>query len=516
MLRDRQSRAKRPSRQSPASAEAAPRDWLMAVFSLIAAGLLIAIARKAWLNADLSWDAVAYHLPFAGLRLGIIKSSEFRLSNWIHTFYETFPVLPDYLKGLLWKVTSRASAPNLLSLMALVGTIGALRYFFRIPAAISTIAFLATPIVLIQASSSYSDLFANCAMSLLLMMIFMALLWPERFGLPHLAVAVAAFGLALNSKFQFVIPAGAGVLALGAVIASGRRKFLLLAGFWQRLNRAWRTLAVAGVLLYLAICPLRYGQNWARFGNPFYPVAVDHGPIHFPGTIHELGVEPAYLATWPQPLRWIISLAEFRAFEGRNPLWTIDQGSLGPNSPGLRIGGYLSAWVGLNIAWFCYLQWSLRRRLGWTPAIFAGALSVFTSLLPASHELRYYMYWMLCLIAINLVLLGQRLAEPGARAQRSLYAGGALACLFFAANATGWAYLRVSYPPDQPVSAVLGIRRQLEQANLAPGERVCVLGKSPYTLFYAPYFNPELERKFHYSVQEGYAKADCAGLRILQ
>lgn len=501
----------------PGAARIEPRDWVMVFFSIIAAVLFLAVAWRGWQSVDLSWDAAAYHLPFAGLRTGIFGMDEYQPAGVIRKLYfNTFPVVPDYVKGLLWKMTSRVQTANLASLFALAIAIAVLRRYFRVPAAASTIAFLATPIVLIQASSCYNDLFANCFVSLLLLMILAAALWPAEFGYQHLAVALIGFGVSLNSKFQFTAPAGAGILALGILIAARRQKYVALAGFWQRISPSRRSLAAAGLILYFAVCSLRYVENWVRFGNPVYPVAVNAGPVHLPGAPLALGAEPAYLKKYPTPVRWVTSVTEYRAFEGRNPLWTIDQGLLGPQNPGLRIGGYFSAWVGLNFAWFCFLQWRLRRRLGWAPAVFFVALTIFTSFMPVSHELRYYMFWMLCLIAINLILLEQVLAEADGRALRSLYIGGALACLLFAANATGWIYLRPNAARTDTVSAYLGIRPQLERMKLTPGERICVYGKSPYTLFYAPYFNRELAGKFHYSVQEGYHESDCTGLRMLK
>ncbi|MCX6624590.1 MAG: hypothetical protein NTY38_26725, partial [Acidobacteria bacterium] len=63
------------------------------------------------------------------------------------------------------------------------------------------------------------------------------------------------------------------------------------------------------------------------------------------------------------------------------------------------------------------------------------------------------------------------------------------------------------------LAASLGITRQLKEMKLSPGEGVCVYEKRPLTFLYAPYFNPELSRKYHYQVFEAYQPADCHGRR---
>ena len=256
-----------------------------------------------------------------------------------------------------------------------------------------------------------------------------------------------------------------------------------------------------------------YAGNWVRFGNPVYPLAVNAGTIRLPGPVVFGTPDPLYVAPYPQPVRWLLSVAEFRAFEGRAPLWTVDQGLVPGTSMASRMGGYFSAWVGLNVVWFAFLQWKLRPRVGWKPLVFLAAVTVVTAWQPISQELRYYMYWMLTLVSVNLILLQEQVREPEGTERRALYMGGALCCLTFVLFSTGFrGLLRVGSHPEGLTDRA-GITRVLEQMKLAPGETVCVFGKNPYSFFYAPYFNPKVAGKTPYHVIEAYDPAECGTAR---
>jgi hypothetical protein len=115
--------------------------------------LLAAIVRKAWLDLDVAWDSLAYHLPFAGLRAGILSASEYHLSRLMLERYNGFPILPDLIQGALWRATSRIQAPNLIGLAGLLPLVGILKKVFRVPLTCSLVALLSIPVVLIQSTS---------------------------------------------------------------------------------------------------------------------------------------------------------------------------------------------------------------------------------------------------------------------------------------------------------------------------------------------------------------------------
>src|SRR6185436_12133602 len=57
-----------------------------------------------------------------------------------------------------------------------------------------------------------------------------------------------------------------------------------------------------------------------------------------------------------------------------------------------------------------------------------AALTVVTSVMPQSHELRYYLYWMLVLVALNLWLACRDGATRSPAGPAALGVGAALAC----------------------------------------------------------------------------------------
>ena len=477
--------------------------------------LLAALARKAWLDLDTAWDSLAYHLPFAALRSGILSPRQYRLSHWIGACYAGFPVLPDYLKGWLWRLTSRPQAANVVGLFALLVLAWLLWRTYRVPMTDTLLAFLAIPIVLIQSTSAYNDLLANSAMAVLLLLIFRALTWPGRVSLRDLLGTLVALAVVMNCKLQF-LPVGTLALAtLAGGVYINRRRFVCLRGELRRATPVWRCCVVGVISVAIGLSYSKSFQNWRAFGNPVYPVAVHIGPLKLPGQFHKLGTEPEYLAKVPQALRWALSVLEYDAFDGRRPLWSNGQGDVQLHSPALRMGGYLGVFVLFNIFWFVFLQVRVRRRFRWKPGLFLCLVTVVTAVLPASQELRYYLHWMLCLVSLNLILILHGLRGDERFNARLCFLGGAVSCLLFVLSSSGGAYLcRTGADPDR-LARDLGITKQLSSMNLRPGEAVCVIGKNPLTFLYAPIFNLHLASATHYAVLEAYSPDDCSGARIV-
>ena len=132
-------------------------------------------------------------------------------------------------------------------------------------------------------------------------------------------------------------------------------------------------------------------------------------------------------------------------------------------------------------------------------ALFAG-VTVVASLVPQSHELRYYMHWMLLLVALNLVLWARE-----ARWAVGLVAASALAVVTWSTDA---AYLYASGSTFTEL-----VERRVERSvieSAAPGERLCI-ARQPFTFLYAPAFH----EKKDYAVQEATEESDCRGARRL-
>jgi hypothetical protein len=128
-------------------------------------------------------------------------------------------------------------------------------------------------------------------------------------------------------------------------------------------------------------------------------------------------------------------------------------------------------------------------------AAFAAGLTLVTSLLPQSHELRYYMVWMLVLVGLNLAL--------NAREAEGAVGMVAIAALAVVAWSTGGTYL---WPSGDRVETL--VSSKVDRAVLAgarPGARVCV-AREPWTFLYAPWFHPGAT----WTVQEASTPEACA------
>jgi hypothetical protein len=103
------------------------------------------------------------------------------------------------------------------------------------------------------------------------------------------------------------------------------------------------------------------------------------------------------MAASSRPLRWLASVTEFDAFRGRALPWTIGQGDVAQSSPSFRMGGYFVPYV---LGAIVLIGWSVRSTVTarWVAAMIL-VLSLMCAWLPGSHELRYYLFWMLTLVS---------------------------------------------------------------------------------------------------------------------
>lgn len=464
--------------------------------------LLAALVRKAWLDLDVAWDSLAYHLPFAGLRAGILSPDEYRLSRFMTERYNGFPILPDLIQGALWRVTSHIQAANLIGLAGLLPLVWILKKVFRVPWTYSLVALLSIPVVLIQSTSSYVDLFANCWMACMLLLVWAALSQPESFSNARLIGVFACFAIVFNSKLQLQPVALGALCVFVAMLWVVRRRYARL---------EWRNWRVAGALaLFLAIAFANPVKNWIEFGNPFYPVPIVGGKVIAPG---EMAAKPDYLAHSSAPFRWLLSIVEYKSFEGRRPLWTNGQGDVTNDSPALFMGGDFGALVLFNILWLGFLQSKVKARFGWAPCWFIGAMTLVTAFLPGSPQTRYYLYWILCLVLLNLILIVNGFSAERGRDARILYVGGMASFLLFVLCATDFVYIHRTGLTMETMAGK--VDKRLAAAHLGNGETLCMANTNPYALIFAPIFHPDLRAKFHYKIQEIYNPTDCAGLRPL-
>ena len=496
-------------------------DYFTAFYTVAVLVLLAFIAHKGWSDLDESWDSLAYHMPFAALRAGVISQQQYHLSEWMAALYAGIPVLPDYLQGGLWRLTSRAQAANLVSLFALICVAAFFWLRHKIPFAYIVAGFLGMPVVLLQTTSTDVDLFTNSFATILLFSIFTAWIDPEHFSIVDASIALFCVAIVINSKSQFVVIGSAALLGMALITYVNRQRLLLMRN-QVAAGSGWRRYLFAVIILLSIstayIIPVR---NLIKFHNPLYPVAMNIGSIHLRGQFDSrgLGWQPVYLAHSPQWKRWLLSAVEYDAFDGRSPLWTIAQGDVKLDSKAIRMGGTFGALALFNIFFFMVLQSRVRHRYGMKPSVFLLVIILGTACMPASQEIRYYMYWLMFLIALNLFLIENGLDGPERTTLKLVAVAAISSFLLFVLFSNGFRYVHANHHSPEVLVKGAGLAKQLEDMHLYDGEAICV-DKKPRTFLYSPNFNPEVAARFHYRILETYMPqdeaADCGSSRVLR
>ena len=201
------------------------------------------------LAPEILYDSSGYHLglPAEWLRLGGFPA---RVG-----FYELLPQGLEELYGFALALSHDSVAPKLVHLACLAATIALIHALARRcglqswVAAITSVIYIASPIVGLTATSCYTDVGFTFAMLAALYMVVAA--WPENRLLPYwLAGLIAGFCYAVK------MPGLIAVVMIGGILGA-RRRWLPLAGF------------LSGSLLVLLPW---VGRSFFATGNPFAPL----------------------------------------------------------------------------------------------------------------------------------------------------------------------------------------------------------------------------------------------------
>ena len=248
-------------------------------------------------------------------------------------------------------------------------------------------------------------------------------------------------------------------------------------------------------------------KNIVVHGNPFYPVRIEVAGQVLNHKTPLYNAAPDYLKETPRPQRWLYSILEVNSAE-----WSVDQYSQDPNQN--RMGGFFGTYVVFNLLLLGYLFLSDRCRETTTAVITVAIMSIVAANFPQSHELRYFMYWMISLVSINLYLVTRH--EQSANKMRWLkpkYTGLVSAFFLFIVLA------KIGNPYAMPTFHTLDRHLQirvkpeiLKQIN--PGDQACLVGKQPDTFLYISQFQPQLD--YSYSIHATGTPQEClTGEKIL-
>lgn len=513
---------------------------------LAALGILALLSLRAAVSVDTSHDTWWYHLPFAARLSGLLSSDDFVFSDRLEARFAGFSLLFDWVQGLFWRLTGRAEAANFVALGTFVLYLAFLARRFRVPPHLALIALIAVPLIQIHVTAAHVDLPANLALTVAILILLPLWRRDEPVRRSDVALFVLGCGLAANGKLQLVPVAGL-VFALGciAVLRAWRGQ-----GSGDRLGASKAPLLF---LLLLASIPLVFFtplKNTLMHGNPLFPMALQIGPLTLSGVegrgVSQTALEHG-LARYRQrlaagkapppggerpdrrpktapgpslppdtglpvsvdPLLWVRSVLEI----GMEPVlgrgqWVL----LGTQHPPLppRYGGYFGWYVVFHLVLFAALVSTDIRARALPLALFLGA-SLTVSLLPAQAFLRYYLFWMILLVSLNLILLSQdRLKATLSRLQLLIGLVG-LASFLMVVYATRGEFIQ---PRFYQVEDLLEARR--DPAILAAVEAQgasCLAGeRAPRFFIYSRLFSPGSDHRLKMGPIAGQRLDEVAGI----
>lgn len=156
-------------------------------------------------------------------------------------------------------------------------------------------------------------------------------------------------------------------------------------------------ITVLGLAVAIAFyTPLR---NTLVHGNPVYPMAVKIAGVELNHT--EVAPEEPEIPglDLPRPLSWVFSILEL----GQRPLYQ-GQWSIGMERTD-RIGGFMGVYVAMHLGLLGYFAWRYKTRETRVAILAVLIMSLVTAFMPNAARLRYYMYWMIVLVSLNLYLV---------------------------------------------------------------------------------------------------------------
>ncbi len=475
--------------------EAGRRPALAPIFLQGLALLLLASMLVAALHdASQAWDVAYYHLPFAGRLGGLLPASEYLFSSANQARYEGFPLLAELAQGLLWRATGRPESVNLVAFASVPALAWFARRRLRVPWHLSVLSLLAIPLVQTHMTSGYVDLPGNAAASVLVLAVIEAWASERIVDVRTILVAAGAAFVAANMK-PMLHP-----IVLGSLVA-----LVIRLATNAPAPARWRLLALLVLALpFVFVTPLK---NLVVHGNPYFPLRLAWFGHALPGSEAPYTSSPVWLEHWPGPLRFACSLLEVGARPfGDSRRWTIDQW-MPPDATGYRMGGFFNAYVVFHLGVLVSRVARDRARTVRTGALGFLLLTALTAAMPQSHELRYYVSWMMILVLLNAWLASRPDAAPGVPGPQALGATAVMA-LGVVLGVTRGVY---AYPSGSSFETL--VRARVDErviAGIGKEERVCV-NREPFDVLWAPVFHPERR----YVLKEAEEDADCEGFRRL-
>ena len=465
-----------------------------------------------------SGDTWMYQLPFAARFWGMVTPENYTFEAERETFYGTSTMLANILQGFFWYLfgLENPQGANLVSFLSLIIYFIFVRIYLNIPFYLSTITILAVPLIHIASTACYIDLVGNVCLSITLIMTYLLYIKDDFLTRKNLIIFVIAGAGAANIKYLLVPPLTIIIFfALVRIIWLFYPKWKKLS--WIALVRKIAILVSITIVCCLIIFATEF-KNLLRYGNPFYPLKVEIFGIELN---HAIVPSSNYMSEKIQAMfpiqRWIYSLLEIGAFDQERPWpWTIAMDYVHLKKDTFGMGGYLAIYVVFNVLVFAFLcrRWCRETKVALGLFIL---LSIITPFLPFAYQLRYYMYWIITLITLNLYLVSQeeKLPQrlPFVKGENMGYIG--LIVLIIFCVKTSWVY---TYPNSFLFPNYLDERVDRNViADIKDGEKVCLVGFTPLTFLYNSQFHPgrNYSVKAEFKLKPKSVQKKCGDRRII-
>lgn len=422
---------------------------------VFAIGVLVLLTARSLLVADLSWDTLAYHLPFAAMRAGLISNENFIFPPHVAAAYSGFPSAIYYLKGFLWLITDSPQTTQIVNVISIVVFAAFAKKVLDTPMEWVVIGVLAIPLIQIGASVNMTDVPANMGMSMLILSLYKLATRPSEIPNSDLVWLLVACGLASGSKPQAVV--------VGTIIFSA---YIVLFYFLRRKSATVKNsdlilLGLCGlIVLYPAII------NTYRHSNPIYPMELNIAGLHFPGLFNSGNWrDPEYLNALPQQIRWLLSVLEFHAYDFRSVPYTVDQGDVPTGAKSFRMGGYFAPLIAMS---FFIIAFLTLRRLGRGSVNGILVLTFVTALiasLPGAHELRYYSCWAVSVVVIAIENIHSPKNDASLVGFAAAYKAFLVISFLFVGMITGFRYLDPRGISYSEAALVYRVEREVVELN---------------------------------------------------
>jgi hypothetical protein len=242
-------------------------------------------------------------------------------------------------------------------------------------------------------------------------------------------------------------------------------------------------------------------KNTVIYGNPFYPIKITIAGQELNHKVEQYKDIPDGLEKYSAPQRWIYSILEMKRISYYAP-WSIDQWSRESSSN--RVGGFFGANVVFNLLLFSYICYRLRSQDTKVALIIMVIMSAVASIMPQSHELRYYMYWMITLVSLNLYLVcNLEQFSEGVIPRWLNYKLFGVVCLLILTIVVVMTRAVAIRPKFLTLAGFIekNVKSSILE-KIEPGDQVCLMKKQPYTFFYSSRFHPEIN--YDYSIKAAY------------